>query len=63
MTVGRRNWLFSDTPDGAAVNALYLIIVEMAKVYSLNLYEYLKFLLESRPSKEMTDAQLANFAP
>ena len=25
VTVGRRNWLFSDTPDGAAVNALYLI--------------------------------------
>ena len=63
VTVGRRNWLFSDTPDGATANALYLTIVEMAKAYNLNLYEYLKFLLESRPSKEMTDAQLANLAP
>ena len=63
VTVGRRNWLFSDTPDGATANALYLTIVEMAKAYDLNLYEYLKFLLENRPSKEMTDDQLANLAP
>lgn len=63
VTVGRRNWLFSDTPDGAAANALYLTIVEMAKAYGLNLYEYLKFLLENRPSQEMGDDQLANLAP
>ena len=63
VTVGRRNWLFSDTPDGATANALYLTIVEMAKAYDLNLYEYLKFLLENRPCKEMTDDQLANLAP
>ena len=63
VTVGRRNWLFSDTPDGAEANALYLTIVEMAKAYDLNLYEYLKFLLENRPNKEMTDDQLAKLAP
>lgn len=28
VTVGRRNWLFSDTPDGASANALYLTIVD-----------------------------------
>ncbi len=63
VTVERRNWLFSDTPDGATANALYLTIVEMAKAYGLNLYEYLKYLLENRPSHEMTDNQLANLAP
>lgn len=63
MTVGRRNWLFSDTPDGAAANALYLTIMEMEKAYGLNLYEYLKFLPESRPRHEMTDDQLVNLAP
>ena len=35
----------------------------MAKAYDLNLYEYLKFLLENRPNKEMTDDQLAKLAP
>jgi len=61
--VGRKNWLFSDTPEGATANSLYLTIVEMAKVYSLNLYEYLKLLLEKRPSKDMSDADLAKLAP
>ena len=63
VTVGRRNWLFSDTPDGASANALYLTIVEMAKAYGLNLYEYLKYLLEYRPSKDMSDEELSKFAP
>ncbi len=63
VTVGRKNWLFSDTPDGANANSLYLTIVEMAKAYDLNLYEYLKFLLEHRPNKSMSDDELANLAP
>lgn len=63
VTVGRKNWLFSDTPDGAQANALYLTMVEMAKAYDLNLYEYLKFVLEHRPSKTMTDDELAILAP
>lgn len=63
VTVGRKNWLFSDTPDGASANALYLTIVEMAKAYDLNLYEYLKYLLEHRPNKDMADDELAKLAP
>lgn len=63
VTVGRKNWLFSDTPNGASANALYLTIVEMAKAYNLNLYEYLKYLLEHRPNRDMTDAELAKLAP
>ena len=39
VTVGRKNWLFSDTPEGASANAVYLAIVEMAKAYEPNLYE------------------------
>lgn len=35
VTVGRKNWLFSDTAEGAKANALYLTIVEMAKTYNL----------------------------
>ena len=34
-----------------------------AKAHDLNIYGYLKFLLERRPTKEMTDNQLAEFAP
>lgn len=63
VTVGRKNWLFSDTTDGATANALFLTIIEMAKTYELNLYEYLKFLFEHRPSNDMTDAELSQLAP
>ena len=52
VTVVRKNWRFSDTLDGTTANALYLTIVEMAKAYDLILYEYLKYLLEHRPSKD-----------
>ena len=34
-------------------------MVEMAKAHDLNIYGYLKFLLEHRPTKEMTDEQLS----
>lgn len=63
VTVGRKNWLFSDTPDGATANALYLTIVEMAKIYNLNLYEYLQFLFDNRPTKDMSDSEFENLAP
>ena len=63
VTVGRKNWLFSDTPEGASANALYLTIVEMAKAYDLNLYDYLKYLLEHRPNKNMKDEELSMLAP
>lgn len=61
--MGRKNWLFSDTPEGANVNALYLTIVEMSKVYNLNLYEDLKYLLEHRSNKDMSDDELAKPGP
>lgn len=63
VTVGRKNWLFSDTPEGASANTLYLTMVEMAKAYNLNLYEYLNYLLEKRSCKDMTDEELAKLAP
>ncbi len=63
VTVGRKNWLFSDTPDGAKANALYLTLVEMAKAYNINLYEYIKYILEQRPNKDMSDDELSKLAP
>lgn len=59
----RKNWLFSDTPEGAQANTLYLTIVEMAKAYDLDLYKYLNFLFEKRPNKDMSDDELDKLAP
>ena len=50
FTVGRKNWLFSDTPKGAEASAAVYSIVETAKANGLNVYAYLEFLLRSMPS-------------
>ena len=63
FTTGRKNWLFSDTPDGADASALIYSIVECAKANGLNVYKYLNYLLEQRPSADMTDEQLGVLAP
>jgi transposase len=49
FTVGRRNWLFSGSPRGAAASAIVYSIVETAKVNGLNPYKYLKFLFSELP--------------
>lgn len=63
FAVGRKNWLFSSSVDGANASAVVYTMVEMAKAHDLNIYEYLKYLLEHRPTKEMSDEQLADLAP
>ena len=63
FTVGRRNWLFCATPEGANASAVAYTMVEMAKANNLNIYKYLTYILDHRPSKEMSDDQLALLAP
>ena len=63
FTVGRKNWLFSDSPDGAEANTVIYTMVEMAKAYDLKIYDYLRFLLQSRPSETMSDEELEALAP
>lgn len=63
FTVGRKNWLFSDTPKGADASAAVYTMVEMAKAYGLNIYKYLKSLLDCLPETSMTDEALSHLAP
>lgn len=63
FTTGRKNWLFSVTPKGADSSAVIYSIVESAKANGLNIYEYLKYLLEQRPSKTMSEEDLEKLAP
>ncbi len=63
VTVGRKNWLFSESPEGAEANAIYLSIVAMAKAYGLNLFDYLQYVFEHRPNEKMSDDELEQFAP
>lgn len=63
VTVGRKNWLFSTSVDGANASAGIYTIVEMASLYGLSRYKYLKYLLEHRPNVNMSDEELEQFAP
>lgn len=52
FTVGRKNWLFADTPKGAAASATVYSLIETAKANGLNVYAYLQHLLLYMPSCE-----------
>lgn len=49
FVLGRKNWLFSDTPKGADASAMVYSIVETAKANNLNVYAYLNYLLLYMP--------------
>jgi len=49
IAVGLKNWLFSDTPEGATASATIYSIIETAKANGLEPYWYLRVLLEKLP--------------
>jgi transposase len=49
FVVGRKNWLFSNTPRGAHASAAMYSLVESAKANKLEPYAYLKFLFSRLP--------------
>lgn len=50
FAVGRRAWLFSDTPKGAEASAMAYSIVESAKANHLNVFQYLTHLFKNLPN-------------
>ena len=63
ITVGRKNWLFSSSVEGAEASMGIYTIVEMAKLHGLSQHKYLEYLLEHRPSSDMPDEELDKLAP
>ena len=51
FVIGRKNWLFSCTPNGAIASSIFYSIIETAKENGLNPYQYIKFLLEALPNR------------
>ena len=52
FTVGRKNWLFADTPKGASASAAVYSIIETAKANGLNVFAYLQHLLLYMPDMD-----------
>ena len=55
FVIGRKSWLFSNTPKGATASAMFYSIIETAKENRLIPYEYLKFIFEAAPNLHLSD--------
>ena len=63
FVTGRKNWMFSDTPEGATASANVYSIVETAKANGVDVYLYLKYLLLKTPTKDTSDEELEKLCP
>ncbi len=50
LAIGRRNWLFADTPKGAHTNARFYSLIETCKLHGHEPYAYLKYIFKELPS-------------
>jgi transposase len=62
FAVGRKNWLFMGSPDGARAAATLYSLIESAKLNSVNPEGYLKFVLEHKID-DLDEADLERLMP
>lgn len=62
FVIGRKNWLFSDTPKGAHASARIYSLIETVKANGLEPYEYMVKVLSQLPTAT-TDEQLDQLLP
>ena len=58
FVIGRRNWIFANTPKGAKASAITYSIVETAKENGLNPFIYLTYLFEVLPNIDINNPEL-----
>ena len=57
FVIGRKNWLFSNTPKGADASAIIYSIMETVKERGLKPFEYFQHLLEELPQIDRNDKE------
>ena len=55
FTVGRKNWLFNDSPKGAKASAAVYSLIETSKANGLDPEKYLRYVLSEMPGKNFRD--------
>lgn len=50
FVIGRKNWLFSNTPNGARASAVYYSLIVTARENGLNPFEYLSWIFTNAPN-------------
>lgn len=64
FVIGRKNWIFSNTPKGAKASAIIYSVVETAKENNLKPFEYFKFILEKLSNIDIDDEfEIENLLP
>lgn len=63
FVTGRKNWLFSDTQNGATASSLVYSLVETAKACEVDIFNYLKYILISAPNNQTPDEELEKLSP
>lgn len=53
--MGRKNWLFANTPAGAQSSAVIYSLIETAKESGLDPYRYLLWILKTAPTMVQAD--------
>ena len=59
FVMGRKNWLFANTPGGAQASSVIYSLIETAKENHLDPYRYLLWILRNAPALSQTDAAWA----
>jgi hypothetical protein len=62
FVIGRKNWLFSGSPNGARASSALYSLIETAKANGLEPYRYLRYLFARIPYIE-NDAAYVNLLP
>jgi transposase len=55
FVLGRKNWLFSNTPRGAHSSAVLYSLIESARANKLDPYKYLRYLFDRLPGVKSKD--------
>mgnify|MGYP005998211461 CR=1 FL=1 len=55
FVIGRKAWLFADTPAGAKASALYYSLIETAKANGLEPFDYLSQVIEQSAYAETVE--------
>ena len=55
FVMGRKNWLFCNTPSGAKASEVYYSLIETAKLNGLDPYRYLLHVLMTALGRDLKD--------
>ena len=63
FVIARKNFLFSNTKNGAKASTIYFSLIESAKMNKLNPYKYLEYVLDTLSTKGISNEIINSVLP